>query len=171
MPCRFLPVLGRRVPQTGRIPGQRDKRDAPLGTRLFECQLVEGKYEHPCGLSRRRLPDAVRRDLHGVIRSLDQVGLGRYPNRTRTTAYGAKRKCRGGSVPAAIGDIPEKSCSPRVLLAVNRSSHLQGPRDRSYLHVRRNSAETSPKPTVDNGLHWLVDGSRGICIAAHQTTL
>jgi hypothetical protein len=37
----------------------------------IECQLVEGKYEHPCGLSRRRPPDADRQDLHGIMRSLD----------------------------------------------------------------------------------------------------
>jgi hypothetical protein len=68
MPCRFLPVLGRRVPRTGRIPGQKGKREAPASPRLFERQLVEGKYEHPCGLSRCRLADAGRRDLHGVMR-------------------------------------------------------------------------------------------------------
>jgi hypothetical protein len=72
--CPHHRRLGRLVPHkppgspNRTDPGARDKREAPAGTRLFECQLVEGKYEHPCGLSRRRLADVDRRDLHGVMR-------------------------------------------------------------------------------------------------------
>jgi hypothetical protein len=57
--CPHHRRLGRLVPHkppgspNRTDPGARDKREAPAGTRLFECQLVEGKYEHPCGLSRR----------------------------------------------------------------------------------------------------------------------
>jgi hypothetical protein len=39
------------------------------------------------------------------------------------TAYGAKRKCWHGSLPAAIGGSAENICSPRVLLTVTRRRH------------------------------------------------
>ena len=41
--------------------------------------------------------------------------------RLRKSGNGAQRKCRFGSLPPAIGGIPEKLCSPRVLLTGTNS--------------------------------------------------
>jgi hypothetical protein len=46
------------------------EQDGSGGKGISEKGLL-ALVERPCGLSRLRLPDAVRQDLHGVMRSLD----------------------------------------------------------------------------------------------------
>jgi hypothetical protein len=44
--------------------------------------------------------------------------MGASDQRCFVSVRGAERNCQDDSLPAAIGEIPEELCSPRVLLAV-----------------------------------------------------
>jgi len=50
------------------------------------------------------------------------------------SACGAERKCRHGSVPAAIGGIPENICSSRAFLRLTDAVEKVG-NERSEAHV------------------------------------
>jgi hypothetical protein len=60
--------------------------------------------------------DNHRRLVDTALNATDRDGVA-----TSTSAIGAERKCRHGSLPAAIGGNPENICSSRALLRLTRS--------------------------------------------------